>query len=544
MQKRVAEGRVSSRAVAASSGRIPMIRINPRNRRRLPIDWPMDFHLAIAPLDLIILVAYLALIVLFGLWIGRGQRDMQGYLLGGRNMPWWAILGSIVATETSTATFLSVPGLAFAERCAGATTLDPTVGGDLRFLQLALGILVGRVLIVYLLLPMFFRGQFYTAYQVLHERFGGATKTVCSLVFLAARNLGDGFRLFLTAIVVEKITSLPLPICVVAVGLLTIVYTFFGGIKSVIWNDCLQLVVYLTGGLLALGVVLVRLPGGWEQFIEFSQATSKLRIWDFSWNLSSAYTFWAGLIGGTFLSLGTHGTDQMMVQRYLCARSQREAGRAIVGSGMVVFLQFAFFLLLGAALACYYHQYPPSQPFERTDRVLTAFIVDELPRGTGMIGIILAAVFSAAMSTLSSSLNSSASSAVNDLYIPCCRQKPGERHLLWVSRGLTVLFGLLQVSLGIAGMYLATSIVENVLAIAGFTAGVLLGVFALGQLARQVGQRAALTGLVTGVAVLVAVKFGTSLAYTWYAAVGASATFVAGVLVGRVLREEKGDRRK
>ena len=280
----------------------------------------MQFHIAIAPPDAAVLIIYLILVVLFGLWMGRGQRDMTGYLLGGRDLPWWAILGSIVATETSTATFLSVPGLAFAEKLEGAEYLDPTVGGDMRFLQLALGILVGRVLIVYFLLPLFFRGELFTAYQVLHERFGGATKTVASLVFLVARNVGDGLRLFLTAIVLEKITGIPLPMCVACVGLLTIVYTFFGGIKSVVWNDCLQFVVYISGGLLAIVIILNRLPGGSEQFISFSQATGKFRFLDPSLDITTAYTFWAGLVGGAFLSLGTHGTDQMMVQRYLCAQ--------------------------------------------------------------------------------------------------------------------------------------------------------------------------------------------------------------------------------
>ncbi len=494
----------------------------------------MHFQIVIAPLDACVLVTYLIGIVLLGLWLGRGQRDMAEYLLGGRNLPWWALLGSIVATETSTVTFLSVPGLAFADHVAGQKYLNPAVGGNLQFLQLAMGIMLGRIVIVYSLLPLFFRGKLYTAYQVLQVRFGGATKVAASVVFLLARNIGDGLRLFLSALVLEKITNIPLAWCVVAVGVLTIIYTFFGGIKSVVWNDCLQFVVYIGGGILALAVVLNRLPGGWHQFVAFSEATSKFDVFNFSFDPSSPYTLWAGVLGGVFLSLGTHGTDQMMVQRYLCARSEREAGRAIVCSGIVVFMQFAFFLILGAALACYYNQYPPATAFEKSDRVLTTFVVDELPAGVGLIGVILAAIFSAAMSTLSSSLNSSASSAVNDLYVPCWKQRPSESHLLWVSRGLTVLFGLLQIALGIAGMYLATAVINDALAIAGFTAGVLVGVFSLGVLTRRVGQRSALVGLVVGLAVLTGVKFGTDIAWTWYAAIGAGTTFGAGVFAAWV----------
>ena len=204
----------------------------------------MPFPLAIATLDTLVLIVYLVAVVALGVWIGRGQRDMTTYLLGDRNLPWWAILGSIVATETSTATFLSVPGLAFAERLPGAKYVDPAVGGDMRFMQLALGLLVGRCFIVYFLLPLFFGGKLFTAYQVLHERFGGATKNVASIVFLIARNIGDGLRLFLTAIVLEVVTGIYLPWCVVIVGVLTIGYNFFGGIKSVVWNDCVQFTIY------------------------------------------------------------------------------------------------------------------------------------------------------------------------------------------------------------------------------------------------------------------------------------------------------------
>ncbi|MBM4089342.1 MAG: sodium/solute symporter [Planctomycetes bacterium] len=491
----------------------------------------MAFDIKIGQGDWLVLAAYLFGVVGFGIWIGRGQRDVAGYLLGGRDLPWWAILGSIVATETSTVTFLSIPGLAYAGRVAGASHLDPTVGGDMRFLQLALGMILGRWLIVHLLLPRYFQGNLFTAYQVLHERFGGATKSVASVAFLLARNVGDGLRLFLTAIVLREAIGASLPTCVVIVGVLTIIYTFAGGIKSVVWNDCIQLVVYVGGGLLALGIILGRLPDGAAQLLRFGWDHSKFTVLDFSTDISVPLTFWAGVVGGAFLALGTHGTDQMMVQRYLCARGERDAGRALIWSGLVVFLQFALFLMLGVGLACYYSEFPPAEAFREPDSVLSSFIVNELPAGVGLVGIILAAVFSAAMSTLSSSLNSSATSTLNDLYLPCLRKRPSDGHLLWVSRGLTVLFGLVQIGVGIAGMKLATFIIHDVLAIAGFTAGLLLGVFALGVLTRRAGQTAALSGFLSGLAVLVWVKFGTPVAWTWYALIGASVTFLIGLAV-------------
>lgn len=476
------------------------------------------------------MVAYVAAVVIFGLWIGRGKKDLSGYLLGGRNMPWWAILGSIVATETSTATFLSVPGIAFAE------------DGDFRFLQLAIGFTLGRVIVARVLLPLYFRGELFTAYEVLKQRFGGITSRVASVMFLVARNLGDGLRLFLAGIVLEKIIGVELEYCIIAVGLATIVYTFFGGMKAVIWSDCIQMVVYVTGGCLALMILIQSLPEGWNDLADFGRDRDKFRLFDFRLTVSDnpfflltePLTFWAGLFGGAALSLGTHGTDQMMVQRYLCAPSQRSAGIALVLSGVLVFAQFALFLLLGVALACFYATVS-QRAFEHPDEVFATFIVEQMP--VGLVGVTLAAVFSAAMSTLSSSLNSSATAAMNDLYRGG-RQEGDDPSsgdgLLRASRTFTVAFGLVQIAVGIGASHLSSSVVSDALAIAGFTAGILLGIFALGVLTRRTKQTDALAGLIAGIVVLTLVKFLTPVAWTWYAIIGAVTTFTVGYLCSSV----------
>ncbi|MEO2023961.1 MAG: sodium:solute symporter [Pirellulaceae bacterium] len=495
-------------------------------------------NLSIGGWDLLILVSYLLLVILFGLWVGRGKKDLTGYLLGGRDVPWWALLGSIIATETSTATFLSVPGIAYAHQT-----------GDLRFLQLALGYIIGRILIVWILLPQYFQGNMFTAYEVLDRRFGGATKKAASLLFLVTRNLGDGLRLFLTALVLEKVIGLSITPCVVILGVATIVYTFFGGIRSVIWNDCVQLIVYLGGGLLAVGFLLNELPGGWEQYLAYGQEQDKFRVFDFSWDFSETFTIWAGVIGGMFLTLGTHGTDQMMVQRYLAARSQADAGRALICSGFAVLVQFALFLLIGVALACYYDEFPPLEAFgpQDNDKVFATFIVDKLP--IGVVGITLAAVLSAALSTASSSLNSSASSAVSDLYRDLKKQTPSDRSLVRVSRRFTIFFGCCQIVIAVVAQYFSSSVVSHALAIAGFSAGILLGLFFLGVFTRHVLQRDAFCGLAVAVVVLSYVKFGTEIAWPWYALIGAATTIGIGLLANAVLptdrvikpAEEEGD---
>lgn len=486
--------------------------------------------MAIHAIDASIVIVYLAAVVMMGVWIGRGQKDLSGYLLGGRDVPWWAILGSIVATETSTATFLSVPGLAFA------------AAGDMRFLQLALGFVVGRVIVSIVLLPLYFRGEIFSAYEVLNQRFGGATKQVASLMFLCARNLGDGLRLFLAGIALEKVLGIDLHYCIIVIGLATIVYTFFGGMKAVIWSDCLQFVIYMIGGAVALVLLIRAFPGGLSEFWEYGQSTGKFQVFDFRffpeegfriW--SEPYTFWSGVIGGTVLTLGTHGTDQMMVQRYLSAPSKRDASRALVLSGLVVFAQFTLFLLLGVALAGFYSIVHP-QTFEKGDEVFATYIVDYLP--VGLVGFTLAAVFAAAMSTLSSSLNSSATAALNDFYVPALLRRgevPSTSQQLSVSRRWTVLFGLLQIDIGIGASRLSSSVVGDALAIAGFTAGILLGVFVLGVFSRRAHQRGVLVGMMVAIVVLSYVKFGTSIAWPWFALIGATATITVGYVASVLL---------
>ncbi len=467
----------------------------------------------IGGLDLTILLAYLGGVLAFGTWVGRNAKTTDDYMLGGKNLPWWLILFSVVATETSTVTFLSIPGFSFDH--------------DLTWLQIPLGFVIGRFAVIFLLLPQYFDGKMFTAYEVLHRRFGGATEHVASAIFIVTRSLADGLRLFLSAIILQEMTGIALPWAVALLGVTTIIYTFFGGMRSVLWTDLVQFMVYMSGGLIAFWILLDRLPGGWGTMIQMGEAAGKLRIFDLSPDLTLPYGLWAGLLGGAFLSLGSHGVDQMMVQRYLSARNLPDARRALWVSGFVVVAQFALFLLIGVALYCFYQLNPPAVPFERADRVFGSFILHEMP--VGLIGVLLGAVFAAAMSTLSSSLNSCATTAVKDIYLPLARSRATPRRQLWATRMLTVVFGLVQIAVGIGGQWLTSTVVSSVLGIAGFTTGILLGVFFLGLFARRVGQRAALVGLAVGLVGMSWIFFYTELAWPWYALVGSIGTYLAGV---------------
>jgi SSS family transporter len=466
--------------------------------------------MSIGALDLAILLAYMAGIVLLGMWLGRGARDVGEYAVGGRDQPWWLILGSIIATETSAVTFLSIPGFAY-ER-------------DFTWLQIALGFLLGRFAVAFLLLPEYFRGALFTAYEVLHRRFGGATKQTASVLFILTRSLADGLRLFLSALVLQEMTGLSIPWAVAALGATTVVYTYLGGMRAVLWSDLIQFVLYLAGAVVALFAILHRLPGGWDQLVAMGEAAGKFRTLDLRLDWSEPYGLWAGLVGGAFITLGSHGVDQLMVQRYLSARGLPEARRALCVSGLVVVAQFALFLLIGVGLWSFYQLHPPAVPFDRPDRVFARFILDELP--VGLVGLLLGAIFAAAMT---SSLNSCATVAVNDLYVPMAGGQVSPERQLRLTRVLTAFFGAVQIAVGIAGQWLKASIVSSVLGIAAFTTGIVLGVFFLGMFTRRVGQRAALAGLVFGFAAMTAVFFGTSLAWPWYALVGSLLTVAAGL---------------
>lgn len=489
------------------------------------------------PVDLIILVAYLGGIIAVGAHFSRAQRTVQDYFVSGKRLPWWAIMGSIVATETSTVTFISIPGFAYAS--------------NFTFLQLVTGYLVGRVVVAVLFVPAYFRGELLTVYQLLGDRFGAGVKRFASGLFLVTRSLADGFRLFATGLVLAALLgTLPgagrvalagldsattlLVVAVLVIGVATIVYTYLGGMTAVIWTDVIQLVVYVAGAVVAAALLLDRIPGGWSEVARVGSAAGRFQLVDFSWDVTRGYTFWSGVVGGAFLTTATHGTDQLMVQRYLCARSPREARAALLWSGAIVFAQFALFLLIGAMLFVYYTGHAPQEIAAftldgrlQTDRIFPYFIVNHLP--TGVLGLVLAAIFAAAMSTLSSSLNSSSAAAVGDFYLPMTGGQRSPEHYLRVSRVATAAWGVIQMAVAVSAVQLSSRVVDEVLGIASFTNGVILGLFFLGTFTRRVDQSDAFAGAVAGAAVMLAVKLLTAVTWQWYVLVGSLVTLAAGV---------------
>lgn len=483
----------------------------------------MKLHL----LDLVIIVVYMLGTLGVGWWFSRRQRNIRDYFLSDNNAPWWALMGSIVATETSTVTFISVPAFAFAANAGG-------VGGNFTFLQIVIGYLLGRLVIVALFIPLYFKGELYTVYQVLDQRFGGRVKRTAASLFLVTRSIADGIRLFLTAIVLVALTGWADPVSILIIGVVTIAYTYLGGMAAVIWTDAIQLVVYLVGAVTAAFVLLGQIPGGWHEVLTVGNEFHKFTVFDFTFSLARSYTFWAGVIGGAFLTTATHGTDQLMVQRYLSARNARQATAALLTSGIVILLQFALFLFVGVMLFVFYRHTGtlPPEVAAQADRVFPHFIVTQLP--TGLVGLVVAAIFAAAMSTLSSSLNSLSATAVTDFYRPLFAPNQTDGHYLAVSRWFTAIWGVVQIIVAMIAIAMKGRGVDAVLAVASFTNGPVLGLFLLSTLTKRVGPKGALVGVITGIAGMAVVWLELNISWQWYVLIGSAITFVSGVAASRL----------
>jgi SSS family solute:Na+ symporter len=478
----------------------------------------------IGAVDGFIVIAYLVVTTLFGVMLGRGQADNRDFFLGGHRLPTWALLVSIVATETSTVTFLSVPGKAYIE------------GGSFTFLQIAFGYIVGRLAVIAFLLPGYFRGEMLSAYQVLERRFGVTTRRLASLVFLVTRNLADGLRLFLTALALNIALGLDMLTCILVTTIATAIYSCAGGVRSVVWNDCIQFAVYMLGAFAAAYLLLSQLPGGWDQLVAFGNETGRWRLFDFDPSLTKpTMTFWSGIIGGGFLSLATHGVDQLIVQRYLCAKSKSAASWALGLSGVVVLAQFAIFLFIGVELACFNSVTGGIGSDTSGDEAFMTYVVNFM--GAGMKGLILAAILAAAMSTLASSFNSSASSLISD-WLSHFLPKLDDRKSLTLSRLLTIFFAAVQCAVAIGAYYLELekdkAIVDAVLTIAGFAIGLLLGLYALGLLAPRTSEAAALVAFSVATVVTTVVAFATPINTYWYTLVGSGTTVVVGLLLSTI----------
>ena len=488
---------------------------------------------AFTALDWAVLVLYVGGTTALGVWLGRGQKDARDYFVADGSIPWWAVLFSIVATETSALTFISIPGLAYL--------------GDFSFLQVATGYLLGRIVVAYTLLPRYSAGGLVTAYAMLEQRFGTATRRFASVTFMVTRAFGDSVRVFATAIPIALILGPVVPaeyltpVSILTLGATTLLYTYHGGMRAVVWTDVIQTFVYIGGGLGAVYLIGQGVDGGWSRILADAGAAGKLRLIDIYTGLDRPHTLFAGLLGGGFLAMASHGTDQLIVQRLLTASSLTESRRALIGSGLAVIAQFALFLLIGIGLWSFYE----ARTFSAPDRIFPTFIVEEMP--PGMTGLVIAAILAAAMSTISGSLNSLAAATTHDLWVPLRGAGADAAALLKVSKRFTLLWFV--VLIGGALLYRAegTPVVVIALSIASFTYGGLLGGFFLAMLWPRAVQRDAILAMAVGIGSMSVVVFAgrlsaafpalagplapfTGIAWPWFVLIGTAITLATGIL--------------
>src|SRR5215212_9986313 len=484
-------------------------------------------------LDAIVLVAYLAGTTALGLYLGRSQRDAKDYFVADRAIPWWAVLFSIVASETSALTFISIPGLAYI--------------GNLGFLQVVAGYIVGRVVIAGTLLPRYYRGNLVTAYALLEQRFGLATRRFTSVVFMVTRAMADAVRVFATAIPVALIigSSVPreyvMPAAILLLGALTVIYTYRGGMKAVVWTELVQAGVYLLGGISAIVLLGRSVDGGWDAILSAAGAGGKLRAIDTYAGFDRPHTLLAGLLGGAFLSMASHGADQLIVQRLLSSRSLKDAQRALVGSGIVVFAQFTLFLLIGVGLFVLYG----GRQFSAPDAIFPTFIVERMP--PGLTGLVVAAIVAATMSTHSGAINSLAAATTHDIYLPLTKRRADSPETLRAGKLFALAWGVALTAGALLFKEQGTPAVVVALGIASFTYGGLLGVFFLGNFWARANQRDAITGMAVAISAMAFIVFAKQIAgaypalgdalgplariaWPWYVLIGTTITLAVGVL--------------
>jgi SSS family transporter len=484
-------------------------------------------------LDVIVLLAYLGATTVLGVWLGRDQRTARDYFVADKAIPWWAILFSVVATETSALTFISIPGVAYL--------------GNLTFIQVALGYLIGRIVVSYTLLPRYYEGELVTAYSLLEKRFGIGTRRFASVTFMVTRAFGDSVRVFATAIPIALILGPQVPreyvgpVSILLLGVFTIIYTYHGGMRAVVWTDVVQTTVYLLGALAAAWLIGRGVPGGWGGIIAGAGAEGKLRIFDLSLGLDKPYTLAAGLIGGAFLSMASHGADQLIVQRLLAAPSVKGARKALIGSGVAVIFQFLLFLMIGVGLYAYYR----AREFASPDAIFPSFIVDVMP--PGLTGLVVAAILAAAMSTVSGSLNSLSAATTHDIYLPVTKRSADDPRVLKMGKIFTLIWAVILIGGALLYHQEGTPVVVVALSIASFTYGGLLGGFGLALLWPRAIQRDAITGMAVGIFAMTLVVFAkqligaypslasllggfASIAWPWYVLIGTAITITAGIL--------------
>ena len=475
-------------------------------------------------LDTIVLGLYLVVILAIGLWAGRRQRDTTDYFLGGRRQHWLIVGLSIVATEVSAATFILVPAEAF--------------GADWTYLQMYAGAIVGKMLIVYFLLPAFYGSSVTTVYEYLGRRFGTSTRTTATILFFASRIVGSGIRLLAAAIAISALFDWSLPFVIIGVAGMAVAYTTFGGIKAIIWTDAVQAIVFLLGGAVAVGFLFYSIPGSWSENLTTAYDAGKLHTFTWDWNPNNQKAFWVLLIHATVMNMAALGTDQDLTQRMLTCPDLRRGQRSLIFNTFVGLPVVCLFLLVGTLLYVYYQSAAGAADTDAASQgqsIFPHFIATAFPSGYGLRGLLVAGIFAAAMSSLDSALGALSSTAVTDIYRVFIKPSADERHYLRVARLASLLFGVLLASVALAFIGYDELLWET-FKWASLVFGGLLGIFLLGVTTKTRGRDITnVVAMISSVVLLGLLKWwqdetGTVIiAFPWWVVLGTAWTYVFGI---------------
>jgi SSS family solute:Na+ symporter len=492
--------------------------------------------LFVRTLDWVIVVAYVLLVTGLGVWFGRRQKNIDDYFLGGHSIPWWAALMSLIATEISAATFLGAPEQGYTR--------------DLTYLQFSVGTIAARFAIAFLFIGAYYRFRVYTVYGYLMARFGLGTNTTTASVFLLGRLFADGARLFIASLAIHVATGLNITHSILALACAATIYTLFGGIKGVIWTEVIQATVLISGALILVASLLGHIPLGLGEVVTEINQAGKFQIFD--WNtsnwawLTNPYNAIPAIVGGFFLTMATHGTDQDMVQRLLTCKDSAEGKRSLWMSGFIGVGITCIFLFIGQLLFVYVNHLAPGEKMAliaaqmkaegHNNQFLLHYIVNVLP--TGVTGLVVAAVIAAALSSLGSGINATSSTVITDLYQRYIRKEASPSHYVNASRGATVLIGSIDAGIALAVAYFAqvhtgVDLLSIALGVMTFFYGGLLGIFLLAIFSKTRGNTPFnIAGVVTSILVVSYVKYYTPLAWPWLIVIGTVIT-MAIAAIGR-----------
>ncbi|MDY6934060.1 MAG: sodium/solute symporter [Spirochaetota bacterium] len=468
-------------------------------------------------IDIVIILIYILIINIIGIMYS-GSRDVGDYFLGNRSMPWIVVCFSIVATETSTLTFLSIPGLAYVK--------------GMGFIQVAFGYLAGRVLVAAILIPKYYDGGFETVYEFLQSRFSVSSRRVVAIIFHITRLLADSVRLFATAIPLAAITGWDYWMSILVLGGATFIYTLYGGLRSVIMVDSVQLFLYLLCALIGIHIISNHLSMPILSIFKIIPDSSLKIVYSGLENgfagLFSSYNIFSGIIGGAFLSFASHGTDHLIVQRVLSCRDEASAKKAMIFSGIIIIMQFFMFLLFGLFIKALLN----NMTFDRSDEIMTYFIVNYLP--DGLRGVMLAGIFAAAMSTLSSSINSLSSSTTVDI-LGIDKKDMSDSRKVGVSRIISLVWAMTIIGISILLQDSKNPLVEVGLSIASVTYGGMMGIFIMGRFFKDFHDGSAIAGVALSIAINLIIAISTNVFWLWYVVIGFGVSFVAAVVLNKIV---------